>query len=397
MPSSVSAVPLHESIAPLHIAIRWADCDTAGTMEMTPTTMLGRRDHKYFAVAWSILASVACIAVTVRPVQSQASPRIDSVPVLDSAHLIGTVAALAADSMEGRLAGSRGGEKAGALLMREFTRIGLQPMTRRFESPFTGVSRMRELSPGAGPPCPSQRGGALNSPTVGRCAPTRPNPLVSGVNLIGVVRGTRYPDRYIVVSAHYDHLGIKEGRVYNGADDNASGSAVILAIAEWAVTRPPVNSIIFAWFDGEEEGMVGSTEFVRRPPVPIDRIAANVNVDMVSHNWKGELFAAGARRYPVMQPLLDSVRTLGLITLRQGHDGDVSNDDWTYRSDQAPFHARGIPYIHFGNEEHADYHAPTDTFEHIYPGFFYRSARTIAEFVRLLDRGLDPVATARAR
>ena len=75
--------------------------------------MLERRDHKYFAVAWSILASVACLALTVRPVQSQASSRIDSVPVLDSAHLLGTVAALAADSMEGRLAGSRGGEKAG--------------------------------------------------------------------------------------------------------------------------------------------------------------------------------------------------------------------------------------------------------------------------------------------
>ncbi len=362
-----------------------------------PDTMLERSSHKSIAVAWFVLASIACVAVAAHPLQSPSSSRIDSVPELDSAHLLGTLAALAADSMEGRLAGSRGGEKAGAFLMREFTRFGLQPLTRRFENPFTGIARMRERSVSAVPPCQAQRGGALSSPAAGRCAPTPPNPLVSGVNLVGIVRGTKYPDRYIVVSAHYDHLGIKDGRVYNGADDNASGSAAILAIAEWAVTHPPLNSIIFAWFDGEEEGMVGSTEFVRRSPVPLDRIAANVNVDMVSHNWKGELFAAGARRYPVMQPLLDSVQTLGLITLKQGHDGDIPTDDWTYRSDQAPFHARGIPYIHFGNEEHADYHAPTDTFEHIYPGFFYRSARTIADFVRLLDRGLDPVAAARAR
>jgi Zn-dependent M28 family amino/carboxypeptidase len=108
-------------------------------------------------------------------------------------------------------------------------------------------------------------------------------------------------------------------------------------------THTPLNSIIFAWFDGEEEGMVGSTEFVRRSPVPLDRIAANVNLDMVSHNWKGELFAAGARRYPVMRPLLDSVKTLELITLKQRHDGDIPTDNWTYRSDQAPFHARGVP------------------------------------------------------
>ena len=190
-----------------------------------------------------------------------------------------------------------------------------------------------------------------------------------GVNLVGLVRGTAHPDRFIVVSAHYDHLGMSSGEIYHGADDNASGTGAILAIAEWTIAHPPLNSIIFAWFDGEEEGLLGSAAFVAHSPVPLGKIEADVNVDMVSRSTKGELYAAGARRYPVMQPLLDSVATLGLVTLRQGHDGETAVDDWTERSDMWPFHDRHIPFIHFGVEEHADYHLPSDEVARIQPGF----------------------------
>jgi Zn-dependent M28 family amino/carboxypeptidase len=278
-------------------------------------------------------------------------------------------------------------------LVKEFARIGLSPVRDRFAFEWSARSSMnsrpRLLA------APHRNNTSLGTRSPSGDSVSMPPPPIFGVNLLGLVPGTVHPDRYIVVSAHYDHLGIEHGDIYHGADDNASGTAAILAIAEWTIAHPPQNSILFAWFDGEESGLVGSTEFVRSPAVPLEKIAADVNVDMVSRNVGAELFAAGARRYPVMQPLIDSLASVSLVALRQGHDGGSPTDDWTHRSDEGPFSDKGIPFIHFGVEEHRDYHEPTDTFEHIMPGFYYRSVRTIAEFVRLLDRSLDSVAEFR--
>jgi hypothetical protein len=123
--------------------------------------------------------------------------------------------------------------------------------------------------------------------------------------------------------------------------------------------------------------------------VPVDRIVANVNLDMVGRNVKGELYAAGGTPWPVMRPILDRLAGVALVTLRQGHDSGTGHDNWIQQSDQGPFHDRGIPFVCFGVEDHPDYHKATDKFDHIEPGFYYRSARTIAEFVRRLDRSLD--------
>jgi hypothetical protein len=336
--------------------------------------------------------AILCLPAAVALLRAQAPSRADSVPVLDSARLLGDLSVLAADSMEGRRVGTRGGARARAFMLTEFARAGLSPLRDHFTFEWSARSAMRTTPRILAAPRINRQPGSR--PPSSDPIPV-PDPPIFGVNLLGLVRGTVHPDRYIVVSAHYDHLGVEHGSVYHGADDNASGTAAILAIAEWTVAHPPQNSILFAWFDGEESGLVGSTEFVRRPEVPLEKIAADVNVDMVSRNVRGELFAAGARRYPVMQPLVDSLGSVGLVTLRQGHDGDPPADDWTHRSDEGPFSDKGIPFIHFGVEEHRDYHEPTDTFEHIMPGFYYRSVRTIAEFVRLLDRSLDPVAEAR--
>jgi hypothetical protein len=316
---------------------------------------------------------------------AQAPSRPDSLPVIDEVHLYRTISALAADSMEGRRAGTPGGARARAFLLREFRAIGLQPAVKGFTTEFSRPLPTRQRPP----IMPPQRGANERPPM------PVPVPMVFGVNLLGVVRGTVHPNRYIVVSAHYDHVGIVRDEIYHGADDNASGSAAILAIAEWAIAHPPQNSLLFAWFDAEESGLLGSTEFVAHPPVRLDSIAADVNLDMVSRNVRGELFAAGARRWPIMQALIDSLSAVSLVTLRQGHDGAAGQDDWTHRSDMGPFHDRGIPFMSFDVEEHIDYHKPTDIVEHIQPEFYYRSVRTIAEFVRRLDASLDAVAQVR--
>ena len=329
------------------------------------------------------------LALACASLHAQAAPRVDSAPALNETRLFTNLATLAADSMEGRLAGSPGGARARAFLVREFARIGLQPLVKGYAISFSAQLHIADRLASDPPP---RRLGTRQS-----TIPVRHYPLIFGNNLVGVVRGTLHPDRYIVVSAHYDHLGMRDGEIYHGADDNASGSAAILAIAEWTVAHPPLNSVIFAWFDAEEEGLLGSAAFVDRPPVPLEKIIADVNLDMISRSVTRELNIVGAHTYPVMQAFVDTVAALGLVRVRQGHEGARGDtlSDLTDRSDQGSFKHKKIPFVLINNDEHADYHRPTDEALRINPEFFYRSAQTAAAFLRVLDGSLDQVALVR--
>jgi Zn-dependent M28 family amino/carboxypeptidase len=281
----------------------------------------------------------------------------DGLPVLDSAKLIRDVFLLAHDSMAGRATGTPQHAKARAWLESEFRRLRLQPVGVGYLHPFA--------SP--------RRNGA---------------DTVRGVNILGTIRGSRDFEKVIVVSAHYDHLGTRNGQVHNGADDNASGTAAVLAMAAWFRAHPPEHTILFALWDAEEMGLVGARAFVATPPVRLARVVANVNLDMVSRNDKGELFAAGSTPWPQMKPVLNGLIPSAAVTLRLGHDSGGGQDDWTSQSDQGAFHAAKIPFVYFGVEDHPDYHKATDDPERIQPGFYHRSARTITAFVARLDRAV---------
>jgi Zn-dependent M28 family amino/carboxypeptidase len=200
-----------------------------------------------------------------------------------------------------------------------------------------------------------------------------------------MLRGRTDAARVIVVSAHFDHVGTRNGQVYNGADDNASGTAAVLAMAAHFKSHPPEHTILFALWDAEEMGLLGARAFVDAPPVPLASIAANVNLDMVSRNDRGELYAAGATPWPAMRPVLESLVPVASVKLLLGHDSGGGQNDWTGQSDQGAFNAAKIPFVYFGVEDHPDYHKPNDDPERIQPGFFYRAARTIAGFVERLD------------
>jgi hypothetical protein len=337
---------------------------------------------------------LACTILTAatlagRVVASQTSPAAAEsiVPAISQETLLRSFGVLAADSMEGRRAGTPGSARARAFIIGELTKVGVQPFVPAFSYPFSARSQFPPHAPVPyGDGMPVQRG---------RSGPDQ-NPWVSGVNILGVVHGTERPGRYIFVSAHYDHLGVAGGEIYNGADDNASGSAGILAIAEWVVHNPQKNSIVFAWFDAEEEGLLGSTAFVRRLPVKRDSIVADVNLDMVSRNAHGEIFLAGARHWPVLQPLVNALDSLGLATIRQGHDAP-GMDDWTKRTDSGAFDQENIPYIHFGVEEHPDYHRPSDKMFHVQPDFYYYNVRLAAQMMRLMDASADSIVKFKHR
>jgi hypothetical protein len=288
-------------------------------------------------------------------------------PVIAAESLMAHARALAADSMEGRAIGTPGGARARAYVLRQFAAVGLQPLGATFEMPFEAAAR---------------DGSARR-----------------GVNVVGVVRGRADPERYLVVTAHYDHVGVRNGETYNGADDNASGTGALLEIARWFAANPPAHSIIFAALDGEESGLLGAAAFVRQPPVPLARVALNVNMDMVGRNARGELYAAGTSHSPFLRPYLDSVAARAGVTLRLGHDdpNGPRQDDWTTQSDHGAFHRAGVPFVYFGVEDHPDYHRPTDDVERLQPAFYARAASAVLDAVRTFDRNLAAVAAARPR
>ena len=270
----------------------------------------------------------------------------DPLTAIDVEGLLRDVSVLAHDSMEGRFAGTPGNERARRYIVAQLDSLGI-------------------------PAAPRGRTAAFSS----------------GVNLLGLVQGTAVSDRYVVVSAHFDHLGVRNGETYNGADDNASGTAAVLALAELFAAAPPRHSFLFVLFDAEETGLRGAQAFVDDPPVPRESIAMNVNLDMVSRSAAGELYAAGTYHYPSLEPFVDEVAARSPISLIKGHDspGLPAGDDWTEASDHGPFHAAGIPFIYFGVEDHEGYHQPTDDFEAITPEFFADAVATVADFLRVID------------
>lgn len=307
----------------------------------------------------SIAAAVA-LCTSAALAQRVAPPH----PVIDSAATWRTLTELAADSMEGRAIGSRGNAAARALLVRRLQRAGLVPGAPAFEQRFPVVVRDTSVHDGA--------------------------------NVVAIVPGAD-TTRFIVISAHYDHVGTRAGQVFNGADDNASGTAAALALAEWYAGHQPMHTMIFVFFDGEESGLRGARAFVAGPPNRVNRIAVNVNLDMVARLDKNELYAAGATPYPFLRPLLEATAAAAPVKLLLGHDSNDKGpgENWINQSDQGAFHAMGIPFVYFGVEDHPDYHRHTDEVERINPGRFIASLRTIADFVHRLDQSLDAVIVRR--
>lgn len=277
-------------------------------------------------------------------------PRIDGPVMLEHQRH------LSSDALEGRKTGSRGSDSARAYIERAFTRAGL----RSFEGGYARRFSFR----GRRDPAPR-----------------------TGINVVGYVAGLVDPSRFVVLSAHYDHLGVIDGQIYNGADDNASGVGALLAMSSWIARHPPRTSVIFVAFDAEELGSQGARAFVADPPVAIDSILLDVNMDMVSRSSTGVLYAAGTHHSPALAPYVQRAAARSSVTLRAGHDTpDLPTDeDWTNSSDHGPFHTAGIPFLYFGVENHPDYHRPTDDIERVDALFYVGAANSILDVVLMLD------------
>jgi hypothetical protein len=337
---------------------------------------------RWFVLAVSVAAAAgvaACrngtapLAAPIASAAPQSRVSSNAARHVDRTRLMRDVATLAAPAFEGRRTGTAGASMARAWIQQQFIETGLAPAQGSgFEQPFTfDAYENRAPRPGSTPTGPAH----------------------STANVLGQVAGTDSQASMFVITAHYDHVGIRDGVVYPGADDNASGVAALLAAARHFVAHRPRHTMLFAALDGEEAGQHGAKALVASDVLPPGRTRLNVNLDMVSRSDAHEIYAAGANYSPWLLPLLRDVQERSSVKILFGHDRPANGagglEDWTHSSDHGAFHDAGIPFVYFGVEDHRDYHKPTDTAERIDPGFFGDAVDMIVEAVTTFDARLD--------
>ncbi|WP_299171844.1 M20/M25/M40 family metallo-hydrolase [uncultured Brevundimonas sp.] len=308
-------------------------------------------------------AVVAVSLVLAGCVQPMPSPPPAAVPSAAYDQLLDDVRILSADDMEGRSTGSPGGERARAYIVGRLEALGVAPAPFGRLQPFEATGRSPE------------------GPTTFR-----------GANILGLIPGTRVADRYIVVSAHYDHVGTRDGQIYNGADDNASGVATMLELARRLKAQAPEHSVLLVAFDGEERGLLGAREFVKAPPMPLSAIALNLNFDMTARaETDGRLWVTGTYQHPQFRPILEPIPAVGPVSFAFGKDTpqDMGPDNWVSASDHGAFHEAGVPFLYMGVDYHPDYHRPSDDFDRIKPEVFISATELAIAGFHALDRTLD--------
>jgi hypothetical protein len=188
-------------------------------------------------------------------------------------------------------------------------------------------------------------------------------------NVVAMLPGSdpELRDTYVVLTAHFDHVGIgapnaSGDSIFNGADDNASGTAGVMEVAEAFASLPeaPARSVIFLAVSGEEKGLLGSVAYVEDPPgIDIDGVVANVNLDMIGRLAPDTIIGIG-QEYSTLQAVLDEIQDhhpeLGLSVILD----PVPEERYFFRSDQLPFIQHGIPAVFFTTTDHEDYHQPSD-------------------------------------
>ena len=278
----------------------------------------------------------------------------------DSAYVMKHLFALSADSMMGRATYQpKGIQKARKYIVKELLRIGVPAYVPNYEQSFE---------------IPQSKGDTLE-----------------GVNLLAYVEGYSNEET-IVVSAHYDHVGMKDSaQIFNGADDNASGTVALLEMAKYFTQNQPENTIIFAFFDAEEMGLLGAKHFVRSMVVDSSLIKLNVNMDMVARGDKFEMYAVGTYFYPQLKVYIEEAAKGKGIKMIYGADKPKDKPNWVQASDHGAFHQYEIPFVYFGVDDHKDYHTIHDTADKVNPVFYLNAIQLIKESILIFDANLDTI------
>lgn len=217
-------------------------------------------------------------------------------------------------------------------------------------------------------------------------------------NVIGKVEGSDAVarERFIVVGAHFDHLGWGESgslykgetpMIHNGADDNASGTAGMLELAQHFSAQPPKHSMVFMGFSGEEMGLLGSAQWVNKPTVPLPSITAMINLDMIGRlpDSTRKLHVQGIGTSPLWKSVVEKLNEPYKFQLALIDDGQGS-------SDHSSFYMKDIPVLFFFTGLHSEYHRPSDDFETLNLRGQHEVTRYVAEIIGRVDGESEKIA-----
>jgi hypothetical protein len=189
---------------------------------------------------------------------------------------------------------------------------------------------------------------------------------VSTPNVVAFLPGgdPKLKDEYVVIGSHHDHNPVREGRIFPGADDNASGSVAMLSIAKAMMVERPKRSVIFVWHTAEERGLVGAYYFVQHSPVPVEKISANLNLDMITRNDPNGIYLIGTTKLSTEldRSFRDANASIKL-NFDYRYDDPAEPNRFFFRSDQYPYIRYGIPGVWVFCGTTPDYHQETDVEE----------------------------------
>ena len=286
---------------------------------------------------------------------------------------------LASDSLEGRETGKPGQKMAAAYIANHFKEIGIPPYKRKTYFQKFKVKSKRHV-------CKCDDCDLTFFKRV-----FKSNQIIKGENVLGFIEGSDLKEELIIITAHYDHLGKHDSLIFNGADDDASGVAGAMEIAEAFMLakedgKGPRRSILIMPVSGEEKGLLGSKYYTDNPVYPLNNTIANLNIDMIGrlddwHNTGNYVYLIGSNRLSYDLHKINEEVNIKYTKLELDYKYNDEEDPnrYYYRSDHYNFAKNNIPVIFYFNGVHEDYHRPSDTIEKL----DFSKIKTISKLVFL--------------
>lgn len=289
---------------------------------------------------------------------------VNQIEISHQSSLMRDLAFLSSDELEGRKVGTKGNKQAREYIVTKLKSLDIKPLGAQFEHSFDKNTLFKKTS---------------------------------GTNVIGVIEGTKFPKKYIILSAHFDHIGHEGRRIFNGADDNASGTAALLEFAKRLKVKTLNYSVIFLFTDAEEFNLSGAKAFVQDNKAIVDNTVLNMNFDMI----------AGDRTTRYLRYIERNLATLLTSNLQAKWQALLSNSDvtvkkgfkskdrfdasrgrirWEIASDHGAFYREKIPFIYYGVGTHKNYHKSTDTYQNVNHQFYQAAVNTIFKQIVFIDQ-----------
>ena len=282
---------------------------------------------------------------------------------------------LASDSLEGRETGKPGQKMAASYIKEHFKNIGINPCVKTTDE-YTKVKNTSYY----------QKFRVKSERHLCKCEDCDIDFIkelfgirkwIQGENVLGYIEGSDLKEELLIITAHYDHLGKHDSIIFNGADDDGSGTVAVMEIAEAFMLakkegKGPRRSVLIMAVSGEEKGLLGSKYYTDNPIFPLEKTVANLNVDMIGrlddwHQDPNYVYLIGSDR--LSQELHDISEKINEKHTQLDLDYRFNKEDdpnrYYYRSDHYNFAKNNIPVIFYFNGVHEDYHKPTDTIEKI--------------------------------